>query len=91
MSSSFWREPLTGTIRQDQKVIGGVCLPEADVQEFIEQFNHCYGPLGMKIEPPAFIPLTSPVLVPVGAARRRPPVSAPSFFPRAVEDDSSES
>ena len=45
MSSSPWRGELSGTIRQDEKVIGSICLPEEHVQEFIDEFNHCYGPL----------------------------------------------
>ncbi|MCA9132585.1 MAG: hypothetical protein KDA45_05510 [Planctomycetales bacterium] len=72
MSSSLWREPLSGTIRQDTRVIGAICLPEDDVQDFIDQFNHCYGPLRMRIEPPSFMPLPRTALFPVGAARRRP-------------------
>lgn len=74
MSSSLWREPLSGTIRQDSRVIGAICLPESELQEFIEQFNHCYGPLRMHIEPPKYMPLaaTSAPLVPVGSTHRRP-------------------
>jgi hypothetical protein len=59
-------------IRQDKKIVGAICLPEEDVQDFIEQFNHCYGPLRMHIEPPQFVPLTAPALFPVGAGLRRP-------------------
>lgn len=73
MSSSFWREPLSGMIRQDSKVIGAICLPEVDVQEFIDQFNHCYGPLRMHIEPLSVMQLAAASqLYPVGAAHRRP-------------------
>lgn len=74
MSSSLWREPLSGIIRQDAKVIGAIALPESDVQEFIDQFNHCYGPLRMRIEPPLFVPLPGTVgpVCPVGANHRRP-------------------
>jgi hypothetical protein len=48
--SSYEREPLTGVIRQENRVVGSVCLPEEDQQEFIDQFNHCYGPLRLRIE-----------------------------------------
>jgi hypothetical protein len=73
MSSSISREPLAGTIRQNQRIVGAICLPEEDLQEFIEQFNNCYGPMQLHIDPPAFMPLTSPALFPVGATHRRPP------------------
>lgn len=72
MSSSPGREPLSGTIRQDAKIVGAICLPEEDVQVFIEQFNHCYGPLGMRIEPPKDLPTPPGVLLPVGAGVRVP-------------------
>lgn len=72
MSSSISREPLSGLIRQDAKVIGAICLPEEDPQEFIEQFNHCYGPMRMKIEPPASVPKRTTPLLPVGAKLRNP-------------------
>jgi hypothetical protein len=72
--SSPQREPLSGTLRQGKKVVGGVCLPEADVQIFINQFNHCYGPLGLKIDPPACIQTADiPMkIVPVGAGHYNP-------------------
>jgi hypothetical protein len=89
MSSSLWREPLSGTIRQDSKVIGAICLPEADVQEFIDQFNHCYGPLRMHIETPRFIPLpgmASGPVCPVGSTHRRPfRAPQPGFKPLPFE------
>ncbi len=74
MSSSPGREPLSGTIRQDAKIVGAICLPEEDVQDFIEQFNHCYGPIGMRIDAPLHLsPLPSPgILLPVGAGMRNP-------------------
>ncbi len=72
MSSSLWREPLSGMIRQDAKIIGAICLPEDDVQEFIEQFNHCYGPLRMHIEAPPVLAAKQAPLFPVGAQHRRP-------------------
>lgn len=90
MSSSIWREPLSGIIRQDAKVIGGICLPEADVQEFIEQFNHCYGPLRMHIEPPRYVPLPAAAgpVCPVGSTHRRPfRVPQPGFKPLPFNED----
>jgi hypothetical protein len=72
MSSSPSREPLSGVIRQDSKVIGAICLPDENPQEFIEQFNHCYGPMRMKIDPPAYLELIPTALLPVGAAVRDP-------------------
>jgi hypothetical protein len=81
--SSLNREPLSGTIRQGKRIVGGVCLPEQDVQSFIDQFNHCYGPTGMRIEQPAFIVTTQPrQLVPVGAGHYNP------FKTKAVLDAS---
>lgn len=84
MSSSLWREPLSGVIRQDSKVIGAICLPESDVQEFIDQFNHCYGPLRLHIEPSRSVPLpaAASAVCPVGATHRRPfRVPQPGFKP----------
>ena len=83
MSSSLSREPLTGVIRQDAKVVGAICLPEEAEQDFIEQFNHCYGPLRLHIES-AGLPEASPtMIVPVGAALRCPlrPPAYPSKAP----------
>lgn len=93
MSSSLWREPLSGIIRQDAKVIGAISLPESDVQEFIDQFNHCYGPLRMRIEPPLFVPLanTSGPVCPVGANHRRPfRAPQPGFKPTAYNERQSD-
>ena len=87
MSSSPSREPLSGVIRQDAKVIGAICLPEEDPQDFIEQFNHCYGPMHMKIEPPVQLPLRAKALLPVGATVRNafgvplPGVTSPRQLP----------
>lgn len=83
MSSSPPREPLTGLIRQDAKVVGSICLPEEELQDFIEQFNHCYGPLGMCIEmlPGAPRPFrVAPLIAPVGATFRQP-LKPPRFQP----------
>ncbi|MCC6508390.1 MAG: hypothetical protein IT423_04740 [Pirellulaceae bacterium] len=72
--SSYQREPMTGLIRQDNRVVGTICLPEEDPQEFIDDFNNCYGPLRLHIEP-VQIPGGPPVPVrpvrPVGAVYRR--------------------
>jgi hypothetical protein len=69
--SSYQREPLTGIIRQESRVVGAICLPEEAPQDFIEQFNHCYGPLRMRIEasPQALRGVTPPPrpIRPVGA------------------------
>ena len=72
--SSLNREPLTGTIRQGKKVVGGVCLPEEDTQEFIDQFNHLYGPAGLKIDQPPFLATCDRTqrLIPVGAGHYKP-------------------
>ncbi|MBX3422758.1 MAG: hypothetical protein KF752_14480 [Pirellulaceae bacterium] len=69
--SSTSREPLSGVIRQDMKIVGGICLPETDVFQFIDNFNHCYGPLKMKIDLPtgAQRPAGSQILQPIGATR----------------------
>lgn len=74
MSSSLYRDPLTGTIRQGKKVIGGVCLPEQDPLDFIDQFNHCYGPMGLRIDLPLSLTLVdSPKqMIPVGAGHYNP-------------------
>ncbi|MCA9130756.1 MAG: hypothetical protein KDB22_26905 [Planctomycetales bacterium] len=72
MSSSFQREPLSGLIQQHQRVVGAVCLPEVDAQEFIEQFNHCYGPMGLRILSPLLPPNPTGMLLPVGATHRKP-------------------
>jgi hypothetical protein len=66
MSSSPDREPLTGIIRQDKRIVGSICLPDEAPEEFIEQFNHCYGSLGLRIEAPVGI-CPPPSNRPVGA------------------------
>lgn len=72
MSSSLSREPLPGVIRQNEKVVGAVCLPEEDLLEFIEEFNNGYGPLSMHIDAPATTPAIEPRgMFPVGARRVR--------------------
>lgn len=72
MSSSYDREPLTGLIRQGRQIVGSICLPEEEAQEFIAHFNHCYGPLSLRIE--ANLPYPKPVapIMPVGADYRSP-------------------
>jgi hypothetical protein len=72
--SSPAREPLTGIIRQDRKIVGGICLPEENLGDFIDQFNHCYGPLKMRIEMPVGLDRTGSdvPLLPVGAGMFNP-------------------
>ncbi|MFO1062566.1 MAG: hypothetical protein U0892_01660 [Pirellulales bacterium] len=69
--SSFQREPLTGVIRQENRIVGAICLPEEEPQEFIDQFNNCYGPLRLRIEvselPIAKAPTPVRPIRPVGA------------------------
>lgn len=67
--SSPSRQPLNGIIRQARKVVGGICLPDKDIGLFIDQFNHCYGPLQLKIDEPTGLDRDRPEisLVPVGA------------------------
>jgi hypothetical protein len=83
--SSPAREPLTGLIRQERKVVGGICLPEENLGEFIDQFNHCYGPLKMKIEVPIGITRASPAppILPVGAGMFNPFRSRPVALSQA--------
>ena len=69
MSSSPQREPLSGLIRQDDRVVGAICLPEFDVDEFIDEFNRCYGPVRLHIDQPEFKSKTEARLFPVGARR----------------------
>lgn len=73
--SSPGRDPLNGILREGQKVIGGISLPDADVFSFIEQFNNCYGPLKLNIDPPGGLdrPDVPQSLMPVGAVRPKQP------------------
>lgn len=72
--SSLARQPLDGIIRQQCKIVGGICLPEKDVRLFIDQFNHCYGPLNMKIDTPMGMERAPTVEcgLPVGAGMYNP-------------------
>lgn len=72
MSSSLNRDPLSGIIRQNKKVVGAICLPEEDLLDFIDHFNHCYGPLLMYIEKPDSSLAKPAALFPVGSGRSRP-------------------
>ena len=83
MSSSFDREPLGALLRHGTKVVGSICLPEEDIQDVIEQVNHCYGPIMLKIEPPGFLSFPSNAMLPVGADTR-PRVPLPKPF--KIED-----
>ncbi len=48
MSSGSERDPLCGIIVQSGRVVGAICIPE-EGQDFIEEFNNCYGPLRMQV------------------------------------------
>jgi len=47
--SSYDRGPMNGVIRQANKIVGALCLSESS-QDFVEQFNRCYGALLMRAE-----------------------------------------
>lgn len=87
--SSPAREPLTGLIRQECKVVGGICLPQENLDEFIDQFNHCYGPLRMKIEVPVGVDRIGPPapLLPVGAGMFNPFRLRPAPVPQDPNSD----
>jgi hypothetical protein len=86
MSSSHSRQPLNGVILQGCKVVGGICLPVEDVGLFIDQFNHCYGPLRLRVDDPggAVRPSSTDSPIPVGAGFYAP------FRPRTVDSSGSE-
>jgi hypothetical protein len=86
MSSSSNRDPLSGIIRQDSKVVGSICLPEEDLLDFINQFNHCYGPLRLHIDAPK-TEVPNHLLLPVGAGLRNPLRPPPSMFRDANRPD----
>ncbi len=67
----------SGTIRQNQRIVGAICLPEAGIRDFVDEFNHCYGPLQLQIDLPAFVPAAEHPLIPVGA---RPPKAVSSLM-----------
>lgn len=46
-SSGSERERPDGIIVQGTKIVGSICMPDA-TEEFIDQFNNCYGPLRMQ-------------------------------------------
>ncbi len=71
MTSSYQRNPLGATIRQDRVVVGAICLPEDETQDFIDEFNHCYGPLDLQVEAPVHLPYPRRPLLPVGARKTR--------------------
>ncbi len=39
---------MCGIIVQQGKVVGAICIPDG-TNEFIEEFNNCYGPLRMQV------------------------------------------
>jgi len=47
-SSGSERDRPCGMIMQGNRVVGAICIPEGTNEEFIEQFNSCYGPLRMQ-------------------------------------------
>lgn len=67
MTSSTQREPLSGVIHEQERIVGAICLPEENLLDFINEFNHCYGPLHLHIEPPQ--PVQEKNVYPVGARR----------------------
>ncbi|MFN6128570.1 MAG: hypothetical protein ACK6DC_17740 [Planctomycetota bacterium] len=60
MSSGSNRGNPTGVIRQGNRVVGGIVMPE-DEEVFIREFNHCYGQLRMSVTPLAKPPGRKPV------------------------------
>ncbi len=48
MSSGSERDRPCGLLRQGNKVVGNVCMPEA-TDVFIKEFNHCYGQLRLEV------------------------------------------
>ncbi len=85
MSSSPSRDPLPGVIRQNTRVIGPILLPEKDLEKFIDQFNNCYGPLRMHIDPASYTLAPRAELFPVGASRP----SAHALSPPKLESSDS--
>ncbi len=59
MSSGSERDRPCGLLRQGNKVVGNVCMPEA-TEIFIKEFNHCYGQLRLEVSEQ-----TSPFLNPI--------------------------
>ncbi len=49
-SSGSERDRPCGMIMQGNRVVGAVCIPDGTDDQFIEQFNNCYGPLRMQCE-----------------------------------------
>lgn len=61
-SSGSERDRPCGVIVQGTRVVGAICIPNA-TDEFIEQFNSCYGPLRMQctqVEQPADVAKANP-------------------------------
>ena len=50
MSNQVRRPPLRGMIIQDDRVVGGLDLPEP-TGPFVEHFNREYAQLGLRVEP----------------------------------------
>ena len=51
MSSGSERDRPCGLLRQGNKVVGNVCMPE-ETEVFIKEFNHCYGQLRLEVSEP---------------------------------------
>ncbi len=62
MSSGSERDRPCGLLRQGNKVVGNVCMPEA-TDIFIKEFNHCYGQLRLEVSEQTVI-LSRPSLNP---------------------------
>ena len=78
MSSNSDRDSLEGLIKQDQKIVGAICLPEEDAGAFIEEFNLCYGPINLQIAAPDFVVMPEHPLLPVGATKPKPVFYGPN-------------
>jgi|694.fasta_scaffold00289_30 hypothetical protein len=78
--SSPGRDPLNGILREGQRIVGAISLPDVDVSDFVEQFNHCYGPLKLNIDLPsgAKRPDAVQTRMPVGAVRSVQPGLRPT-------------
>jgi hypothetical protein len=51
MSSGSERERPAGLLKQGNKVVGCVIIPDAS-EVFIQEFNHCYGQLRLEVSEP---------------------------------------
>jgi len=51
MSSGSERDRPCGLLKQGNKVVGNICMPET-TDVFIKEFNHCYGQLRLEVSAP---------------------------------------